>query len=352
MPEFTLGELAQRFELQAHGDPATEVVGVCGLSPGQSGRLSFLSNPKLRAELANTAAAIVIVRSTDVGNLRGAGLIAADPYLAYARIARLFDPDHDFAPGVHPAASVDARATLGAGCAIGAGAVIEAGAVLGDGVFVGPGCVVGRDARIGTGSRLVSRVSIGPRVVIGERCQFESGAVIGSRGFGNARSPQGWEAVPQLGGVIVGNDVEVGANTCIDRGAIDDTVIEDGVRLDNLIQIAHNCRIGAHTAIAACTGIAGSTRIGRRCMIGGAVGISGHLEIADDVVVLGRAMVTNSIRERGVYGSGLPLSEAREWRRTVARIRRLGRFDERLRTLEQALRITVREQDDDDNNEL
>lgn len=352
MPSFTLSELAQRFELPSHGDPATTVSGVCGLSPGKPGALSFLSNPKLRGELTTTAAAIVIVRPKDVEALRGAGLVAADPYLAYARIATLFDPEHEFEPGIAPTAVISDTVTLGSGCAVGAGAVIEGGAVLGDGVAIGPGCVIGRDARIGSGSRLSARVTVGPRVVLGARCHCQPGAVIGSRGFGNARSPDGWEAVPQLGTVVVGDDVEIGANTCIDRGAIDDTVIEDGVRLDNLIQIAHNCRIGAHTAIAACTGIAGSTRIGQRCMIGGAVGISGHIDIADDVVLLGRAMVTNSIRERGVYGSGLPLGEAREWRRTVARIRRLGRFDERLRTLEQALRITVREQDDDETNEL
>ncbi|WP_020648262.1 UDP-3-O-(3-hydroxymyristoyl)glucosamine N-acyltransferase [Solimonas variicoloris] len=352
MATFTLEELAQRFGLALRGDPATAVSGVCGLSPGKPGCLSFLSNPKLRGELASTAAAVVIVHPRDADALATAGLIAPDPYLAYARIAALFDPDRDFEPGVHAAAALAADAVLGDGCHVGAGAVIEAGARLGTGVYVGPGCIVGREAVIGDGTRLVARVWVGPRVRVGARCQVHPGAVLGSRGFGNARGPKGWEEVPQLGGLIVGDDVEIGANTCIDRGAIDDTVIENGVRLDNLIQIAHNCRIGAHTAIAAHTGIAGSTRVGSRCMIGGAVGINGHIEIADDVIVLGRAMVTNSIRQRGVYGSGLPLDDAREWRKTVARVRRLGRFENRLQALERHLRITAGTQDDDDNNDI
>ncbi|WP_043112321.1 UDP-3-O-(3-hydroxymyristoyl)glucosamine N-acyltransferase [Solimonas flava] len=352
MATFTLEELAQRFGLALRGDPATAVSGVCGLSPGKPGCLSFLSNPKLRGELASTAAAVVIVHPRDADALVTAGLIAPDPYLAYARIAVLFDPDRDFEPGVHPAAALAADVVLGDGCHVGAGAVIEAGARLGAGVYVGPGCIVGREAVLGDGTRLVARVWVGPRVRVGARCQIHPGAVLGSRGFGNARGPKGWEEVPQLGSLIVGDDVEIGANTCIDRGAIDDTVIENGVRLDNLIQIAHNCRIGAHTAIAAHTGIAGSTRVGSRCMIGGAVGINGHIEIADDVIVLGRAMVTNSIRQRGVYGSGLPLDDAREWRKTVARVRRLGRFEDRLKALERHLRITAGTQDDDDNNDI
>ncbi|MFT4045456.1 MAG: UDP-3-O-(3-hydroxymyristoyl)glucosamine N-acyltransferase [Solimonas sp.] len=351
MASFTLEYLAQRFGLQASGDPATTVSGVCGLTPGKADGLGFLANPKLRGELATTAAAIVIVHPRDAAALKTAGLIASDPYLAYARIAALFDPDRAFEAGFHATAVIAASAALGSGCHVGAGAVIEDGAQLGDDVYVGPGCIVARDAVIGARTRLVARVWIGPRVRVGVRCQVQAGAVLGSRGFGNARGPNGWEEVPQLGSLVVGDDVEIGANTCIDRGAIDDTVIDNGVRLDNLIQIAHNCRIGAHTAIAAHTGIAGSTRIGSRCMIGGAVGISGHIEIVDDVIVLGRAMVTNSIRKRGIYGSGLPLDEAREWRKTVARVRRLGRFEQRLRGLERHLRLPQGSQDDDDNND-
>lgn len=334
MTTITLRELADRFGLQLVGDGALKVDGVCTLSPGRPGCLSFLSNPKLRDQLAQTQASAVIVGERDAPALTSAGLVARDPYLAYARIARLFDPDREFVPGIHPAAVVDEGAQIGEGCWVGPGAVVESGVQLGAGVFVGPRCVVGREARLGAGSRLLAGVYVGPCVRIGARCVIQPGAVVGGRGFGNVRGPSGWEEVPQLGNVLIGDDVEIGANTCIDRGAIDDTVIEDGVRLDNLIQIAHNCRIGSHTAIAACTGIAGSTRIGSRCMIGGAVGIAGHIEIADEVVILGRAMVTGSVTQKGIYGSGLPLDDAREWRRTVARVRRLGRLEARLKALE------------------
>ncbi|WP_093281307.1 UDP-3-O-(3-hydroxymyristoyl)glucosamine N-acyltransferase [Solimonas aquatica] len=345
---YTLAELAQRFGLQASGDPQTRVDGVCSLLPGRAGALSFLSNPRYRAQLAQTQASIVIVKPGDAAELRGAGLIAADPYLAYARVAALFDPEREFAPGISANAAVAQDAQLGEGCYVGPAAVIEAGATLGAGVYVGPGCVIGRDARIGAGTRLVAQAHVGARVQLGERCLVQPGAVIGARGFGNALGPKGWEAVPQLGSVRIGNDVEIGAGTCIDRGTIEDTVIEDGVRLDNLIQIAHNCRIGAHTAIAACTGIAGSTVIGRRCMIGGAVGINGHIEISDDVILLAGAMVTNSIKERGAYGSAPPLEPAQDWRKTVARLRRLGRMDERLRVVESQLREAQGNKSNDD----
>lgn len=334
MTAVTLGEIAQRFGLKLIGDANLMIDGVCTLLPGRAGAITFLSDAKLRERLAETAASAVIVNERDAAGLGAAGLVAADPYLAYARVARLFDPDLAFTPGRHDSAQVAADARIAASCWIGPQAVIESGAELAEGVFVGPGVVVSRDARIGEGSRLLANVYIGPRVHLGARCQVQPGAVVGGRGFGNARGPDGWEEVPQLGSVRIGNDVEIGANTCIDRGTIEDTVIEDGVRLDNLIQIGHNCRIGAHTAIAACTGIAGSTRIGRRCMIGGAAGIAGHIEIADDVMLLGRAMVTGSITRKGVYGSGLPLDEVREWRKTVARVRRLGRLDERIKALE------------------
>jgi UDP-3-O-[3-hydroxymyristoyl] glucosamine N-acyltransferase len=187
-------------------------------------------------------------------------------------------------------------------------------------------------------------VWIGPGVRIGERCRVNPGARVGGRGFGLARGPQGWEEVPQLGSVVVGDDVEIGCNTCIDRGAIGDTVIESGVKLDNLIQIAHNVRIGAHTAIAANVGIAGSVRIGARCMIGGGAGFNGHIEVADDVIVLGYAMVTESLPKKGVYGSGMPIQDAREWRKTVARLHRLGRYDVRLRTIEKQLNIAHKDE--------
>ena len=343
----TLGDLAQRFGLELRGDPATVIDGACTLTPGQPGRIAFLANPKLRAQLAGSQAAAVIVGKRDAAVLSGNGLVAADPYVAYARIAVLFDRSRDFVPGIHATAVVAPDARLGEGCYIGPHSVIEAGAEIGPGSMIGPACIVGRAARIGRQAFLVGRVSIGHEVRIGERCQFQPGAVIGSRGFGNAPSPQGWIEVPQLGSVVIGNDVEIGANTTIDRGAIDDTVIEDGARLDNLIQIAHNVRIGAHTAIAACTGIAGSTRIGARCMIGGGVGITGHISIGDDVIVMGFAMVTKSLPSKGVYGSGLPVEGAREWRKQVARVRRLDKLEQRVRQVEDRLGIAGQPEGDE-----
>ncbi len=352
MTAYTLRELAERFELKLVGPGETQIATVCTLTPGKPGAISFLANTKHRGQLTTTQAAAVIVGERDAAALTTPGLVARDPSLAYARIARLFDPDRGFTPGIHASATVAADAQLGEGCFVGAQAVIESGVQLGAEVYIGPGCIIGRDSVIGHGSRLQAQVTIGPRVRAGARLLVQPGAVVGSRGFGNVIGPQGWEEMPQLGSVIIGDDVEIGANTCIDRGTIDDTVIETGVRLDNLIQIAHNCRIGAHTAIAACTGIAGSTRIGSRCMIGGACGIAGHIEIADEVILLGRAMVTGSIREKGIYGSGLPLAEAREWRRTVARVRRLGRLEERLKTVERQLDLNTTENNDDGSKDL
>lgn len=353
MTPITLQKLAQRHDLKLAGEGATLVAGVCSLAPGKPGCISFLSNPRLRDQLATTQAAAVIVAPHDAAALGTIpGLIAADPYLAYARIAQAFDPDRAFVSGRDPSAVIAADADIGAGSHIGALAVIESGARIGRDVFVGPGCHVGRDAVIGDGARLVAQVHIAARVRLGLRVVVQPGAVVGARGFGNAKGPNGWEAVPQLGSVVVGDDVEIGANTCIDRGTIENTIIEHGVRLDNLIQIAHNCRIGAHTAIAAGTGVAGSTRIGARCMIGGACGITGHIEIADDVVLLGRTMVTGSIPGKGVYGSGMPMLEAREWRKTIARVRRLGKLEQRLKRLEQGLDGAAKENEDDGQDDV
>jgi len=342
MKSHTLQELAQRFELTLLGDGGVVIQGLCVLDPGEPGHLSFLANPQYRAALPGTRAAAVIVGKRDAAMLATPGLVARDPYLAYARIARLFDDSMAFEAGVDASALIDGSAQIGEGCRIGARVVIEAEVSIGANSCIGTGSIIRRGARLGEGARLDSSVTIGTGVTVGERVNIQPGAVVGSRGFGNARLPDGrWEEVPQLGSVVIGDDVEIGANTTIDRGALGNTVIEDGVKLDNQIQIAHNCVIGAHTAIAACTGIAGSTRIGKRCMIGGAVGISGHLTICDDVVILGRGMVVGSIGEPGVYGSGLPLAPATEWRKTVARVRRLDKLDSRIKRLEAAARITA-----------
>ncbi|HWU68658.1 MAG TPA: UDP-3-O-(3-hydroxymyristoyl)glucosamine N-acyltransferase [Stenotrophobium sp.] len=348
---YTLGEIAQRFGLEIKGDAGTMISGVCGLVPGKPDCITFLNNPKLRGQLAATQAAAVIIGPRDVPAFTGNGLVAPDPYLAYARIAGLFDRSREFTPGVHASAVVAASARIGEGCCIAANAVIEEGVRIGANSYIGPGCIVGRDAQLGEQARLVAQVNIGHDVRIGKRCYCQPGAVIGSRGFGNAMGPKGWEEVPQLGTVVIGDDVEVGANTTIDRGAIDDTVIGDNVRLDNQIQIAHNVQIGAHTAIAACVGIAGSARIGARCMIAGAAVINGHIEIADDIVVMGYAMVTKSLLVKGVYGSGMPADNAREWRKQIARVRRLEHTEARLRKMEQHLGIKFKLLDGDHDSE-
>ena len=351
----TLGELARRFraglpELEVAGDPDTAIHGVCTLSPGEPGCLGFLANPRYRAQLAATKASAVVLSPRDAAGYGGNALIAKDPYLAFARIAAAFDRSREFDPGVHARAVIAPGVTIPASTHVGAGTVIESGAQVGANVFIGPNCVIGRDAAIGEGSRIEGSVFVGERVRVGRRARLGPGAVLGSRGFGLARGPAGWEEVPQTGTVVLGDDVEVGAGTTIDRGALGDTVLEDGVKLDNLIQIAHNVRIGAHTVMAAQCAIAGSARIGARCMIGGGTGINGHIEIADDVVIIGFSMVTKSL-EKGQYGSSYPVRPARQWRRDVANVRRLGLMEERLAELERRAGITRKHTGEDGGDE-
>lgn len=352
----TLGELAQRFrpglpELEVVGDPATVIHGVCTLSPGEPGCLGFLANPRYRAQLATTKAAAVVLGRRDAAGHKGNALIAKDPYLAFARIASAFDSSGAFTPGVHAAAVVAPGVNIPASSHVGPCAVVEAGATIGAGVYIGPNCNVGSGAQVGDGSRLEGNVTVYPRVRIGKRARINAGAVLGSRGFGLARGPAGWEEVPQTGTVVLGDDVEVGANTTIDRGALGDTVIGNGVKLDNQIQIAHNVHIGEHTAIAACCGIAGSARIGARCMIGGCSCINGHIEIADDVMIIGFSMVTRSLTEKGQYGSGTPVQPVRKWRRSVAGVRRLPLLEERLAELERRAGIVRSDKGDEGGDE-
>ena len=351
----TLGELAQRFkaglpELELVGDPAAPIRGTCGLAPGEPGCITFLVNPRMRPLLAETRAGAVILTRRDAASFKGNALVVKDPYLAFARIAKVFDASDRFTPGVHPAAVVAAGVAIPPSSYVGPTAVIAAGATIGEGVQVGPGCVVGKGASIGAGTRLHARVTVADRVRIGERCRLNEGAVSGSRGFGLARGPAGGEELPQTGTVVIGNDVEIGANTTIDRGALGDTVIEDGVKLDNLIQIAHNVRVGAHTVMAAMSGIAGSAKVGARCMIGGCTCINGHIEIADDVVILGFSMVVKGIAEKGQYG-GIPTQGARLWRRELARVARLADTEERLAEVERRLGIERKAQGEDDGGD-
>jgi UDP-3-O-[3-hydroxymyristoyl] glucosamine N-acyltransferase len=322
--DFSLGELSVRFGLELRGSPEVRVSHVATLAEAREGSLSFLANSHYRRSLRETRASAVILEPAEAEACPVAALITPNPYLMYARIASLFHPEPAVEPGIHPSAVVADGARIAASAAVGPLAVIEADVDIGDRVQIGPGCIVQAGARIGADTRLIARVNLYAGVRIGERCILHAGVVIGADGFGFASDRGTWVKVPQVGTVRIGDDVEIGANTTIDRGAIEDTVVEEGVKLDNQIQVGHNVTIGAHTAIAACTGISGSTTLGKRCRIGGMVGFAGHLMIADDVVVTGCSLVSASIREAGSYSSGMPTVPTRQWRRMVASLRRLG----------------------------
>ena len=322
---FSLGELAQRFGLELRGDADFRIHGVGTLCGAQRHQIGFLANPRYRRELGETRAGAVILREADAAQWAGQALIAKDPYVAFAKIAALFEPQPCETPGIHPSAVIDASAKIDPSAHIGPQTVIGARSVVGAGAMIGPGCVIGEDNIVGDACTLIARVTLVTRVRLGARVRIHPGAVIGADGFGLAMDRGHWIKVPQLGGVLIGDDCEIGANTTIDRGAIEDTVLEEDVRVDNLVQIAHNCRIGAHSAMAAFVGLAGSTKIGRYCMMAGGSGASGHLEIADKVVVLARSVVTQSITEPGEYGANIPAQEASVWRRNLAALRRLGK---------------------------
>ncbi len=319
----TAEALAERFGLAVRGDGSHAIDGVATLSRAGATQLAFLANPRYRSQLADSGAGVVVMREDDAEGYPGTALIAKDPYAAFAKIAALFDHRPAIAIGIHPSAAIDPdaevspEACIGPFVAIGPRSRIEAGAV------VGPGCVIGEDCVVGAGCELVARVTLVRRVRLGRRVLIHPGAVLGADGFGLAMEHGRWLKIPQLGGVVVGDDCEIGANTTIDRGALDDTVLEEDVRLDNQIQIGHNVRIGAHSAMAGCSAVAGSATIGRYCLIGGGAGILGHLEVCDRVVITAMSLVTGSIREPGEYSSGTPLMENRSWRRSAARFKQL-----------------------------
>jgi UDP-3-O-[3-hydroxymyristoyl] glucosamine N-acyltransferase len=344
----SLGELAVRFGCELRGDPDIRVERVATLANADARSLAFLANPRYRQQLAATHAAAVVLNAASAADCRTAMLLCDNPYATYARIAGVLHPPAPLAPGVHPAAVVAAGARVDPSAEVGACATIARGAVVGARVLVGPHCTLDEGVTVDEDARLIARVTLGRGVRIGARTVVQPGAVIGGDGFGFAPASGGWVKVPQLGSVRIGADVEIGANTTIDRGAIDDTVIEEGVKLDNLIMIGHNVRIGAHTAIAGCTGVSGSTTIGKRCIIGGAVGFAGHLTIADDVVITGYSAVSRSIAGAGVYSATLPLEEAHTWRRLVARFKRSALLDARVRRLERAAGLTSAQDEDHD----
>lgn len=331
----TLAELAQHCHAEWRGNPDLQIDRVATLETAGPRDIAFVAGEKYRALLAKTGAGAVILRSKDAGHFKGNALLSDNPRLCLAKVASVLHPQPRIHPGRHSTAVIEASAVVAADVSIGAQSVVEAGSRIGSGVVIGPGCYVGAGAVIGAHTRLHAHVSIGERCILGERCIVQPGAVIGSDGFGYARDGSQWQKILQLGRVVIGDDVEIGANTTIDRGAIDDTVIERGVKLDNLIHIAHNVHIGADTAIAACVGIAGSTRIGQRCTIAGRAGIVGHIEITDDVTITGAAVVTHSIRTAGIYSSGSPLEPYTSWLKNAVRMRQLDDMARRLKKLEQ-----------------
>ncbi|MDX1562352.1 MAG: UDP-3-O-(3-hydroxymyristoyl)glucosamine N-acyltransferase [Gammaproteobacteria bacterium] len=334
----TLGELASRFDCRVQGDAKTEVGRVGTLSGATPDAISFLANPLYRSQLATTKAGAVIVAADAAGDSPVPCLISANPYATYARVAAFLQPPPGARAGIAPSAVVDDTAVVAASAEIGPCAVVGAGSRIGDAAIVGAGTVIGSGCEIGAATRLAPRVSILDGVRIGARCIVHSGTVIGADGFGFAQDGERWIKVPQLGTVVIGDDVEIGANTTIDRGAIEPTVLEDGVKLDNQIQIAHNARIGAHTVMAAFSGVAGSTTVGRRCMIAGGAVVVGHVTICDDVMVTFRSAVTKSITEPGTYGGSLPAVEASKWRRNAARFNQLDTLAQKVNRIERRLK--------------
>jgi UDP-3-O-[3-hydroxymyristoyl] glucosamine N-acyltransferase len=334
----SLGALAEKIGGELHnGDPGCEITSVATLQSAAAGDISFLANKGYRKYLAATQASAVILAPEHVPACPVAAIVSTNPYAAYARAAALLTSRIPERQGIHQAAtigddcSIDPTAWVGPQCIVEDGVTIHAGAQIAGGCFIGSASVIGADCR------LAANVVVCHHVTLGARVNIAPGAVIGSDGFGLANEGGKWINVPQLGSVRVGDDVDIGANTTIDRGALEDTVLEEGVRLDNQIQVAHNVYIGAHTAIAGCVGISGSARIGKHCMIGGGAGIVGHLEITDNVVITGMTMVTRSITQPGVYSSGVPAQDNESWNRNYARFRQLDKLARKVQKIERAL---------------
>lgn len=331
---YTLGELSALLEVELRGDPALQIDGLATLKNATVGKLSFLSNPRYVHQLASTQASAVIIDPAFTGSCSCAQLLTSNPYVSYAKASQLFAPERAEEPGVHATASVHPSAVLAPQVSIGPFAVIAAGVTIGARTRVGAGCSIGARSSIGEDCTLFANVSIYHDVSIADRAVLHSSVVIGADGFGFAFDGKQSVKIAQLGGVQIGNDVEIGAGSTIDRGALDDTIIEHGVKIDNHVQIAHNCVIGEHTIICGCSAIAGSTTIGRYCTIGGGVGVIGHLHIADKVMISAMSLVSQSISEAGVYSSGTGLLESKEWKRNIVRFRQLDDMAKRLKELE------------------
>ncbi len=336
MVRVALGELVERFGGELIGDSQHLIGQVATLERARGDEASFLANPKYLRQLAASAAGVVILSAAAREGYGGNRIVTCNPYGYFARVAQLLNPPEAFAPGIHASATVES--VVPASVAIGPGCHVAAGALIGEGCRIGAGSVIGAEAQIGDGSILHANVSIYAGSRIGRRALIHSGAVVGSDGFGFARETDGaWLKIPQIGRVLIGDDVEIGAGTTIDRGALDDTVIDDGVKLDNQIQIGHNVRVGAHTAMAGCVGIAGSARIGRRCTLGGGAVILGHLTLCDEVHVSAGTLVSKSINKPGSYSGTVPFQGREQWLKNFAHLRHLDGLADRIRALESRL---------------
>lgn len=331
---YTLGELAALLAVELRGDPDVRIDGLATLKSAVPGKLSFLSNPRYVNQLADCKASAVIVNPEFADVCSSAKLISSSPYVTYARASQLFQPKVAAKSGIHPSANVHPSASIGAGVTIGCNVVIDADAVIGDGCAIGAGCYIGERSRLGEHCTLYANATLYHDVVIGRNAVIHSSVVIGADGFGFAFDGHQSIKIAQLGGVNIGDDVEIGAGSTIDRGALDDTVIEQGVKIDNQVQIAHNCVVGAHTIVCGCSAIAGSTVIGKYCTIGGGVGVIGHLRIVDKVMISAMSLVSQSILESGIYSSGTGLLETKEWKRNIVRFRQLDDMAKRIRELE------------------
>lgn len=329
-----LGEIARAVNAELDGDPDCLITGAGTLKNAAAGELSFFSNRRYFPMLGKTRASAVVLSEADREHCPSYKLIAADPYLAYVKALHLLYPEEGLNPGVHPAAIVSETASIEAGSSVGANVVIGERVRIGGRVYIGPGCVLEDDVVVETGSHLVANVTLCRGVKIGERVRLHPGVVIGADGFGIANDGGRWLKIPQLGSVVVKDNVEIGANTTVDRGALEDTVIGEGVKIDNQVQIGHNVVVDEHTAIAGCVAVAGSVHIGKRCMIGGLSALSGHIDVADDVIITGMSGVSNSIKEAGVYSSGIPATDNRLWRRNITRFKHLDELARRVKALE------------------
>lgn len=332
--KYTVKDLADTIGGIVDGDTSIEINGINTPAEANAGQITFLSDSRYKKELNNTAASAVILREEDRDACPVTALIVTNPYVAYAKIANLLYPTKKERTGIHSTVIMGEKCNIAADVWIGPHCFVGNNVHIESGCQIGPGCLIEDNAQIGADSVLLGNVTVMQECTLGERVLIHSGAVIGSDGFGQANDSGRWIKIPQVGRVLIGDDVEIGANTTIDRGSIGDTVVEEGVKLDNLIHIAHNVRVGAHTVMAAGTGIAGSTTIGRNCMIGGSVGISGHLTIADNVTLTGRTTVLQSIKEPGVYSSGTPTESNRQWHKNYTRFKQLDEMAKRIKTLE------------------